>query len=51
MVTTNSPIDFSLTVKFAKKLKEIKTKLARISVPNLAKDLQIGEMTLKDIID
>ena len=33
------------------KLKEIKTKLASISVPNLAKELEIGEMTLKDIID
>lgn len=33
------------------KLKEIKTKLASVSTPNLAKELEIGEMTLKDIID
>ena len=33
------------------KLKEIKTKLASVSIPNLAKELEIGEMTLKDIIE
>ena len=33
------------------KLKEIKAKLAGVSIPNLAKELEIGEMTLKDIID
>ena len=33
------------------KLKEIKTKLASVSIPNLAKELEIGELTLKDIID
>ena len=33
------------------KLKEIKTKLAGVSIPNLAKELEIGEMTLKDIIE
>ena len=33
------------------KLKEIKTKLAEINVPNTAKELEVGEMTLKDIID
>ena len=33
------------------KLKEIKIKLGSISIPNLAKELEIGEMTLKDIID
>ena len=33
------------------KLKEIKAKLAGVSIPNLAKELEIGEITLKDIID
>ena len=33
------------------KLKEIKTKLAEINVSNTAKELDVGEMTLKDIID
>ena len=33
------------------KLKEIKEKLSSINVVNMAKDLNIGEMTLKDIID
>ena len=33
------------------KLKEIKTKLASVSITNLAKELEIGEMTLKDIIE
>ena len=33
------------------KLKEIKAKLAGVSIPNLAKELEIGEMTLKDIIE
>ena len=33
------------------KLKEIKTKLAEINVPNTARELDVGEMTLKDIID
>lgn len=33
------------------KLKEIKVKLAEIKVPQTAKELNIGEMTLKDIID
>ena len=33
------------------KLKEIKAKLAEIKVPQTAKELNIGEMTLKDIID
>ena len=33
------------------KLKEIKTKLAGVSIPNLAKELEIGEITLKDIIE
>ena len=33
------------------KLKEIKTKLASVSISNLAKELEIGELTLKDIID
>ena len=33
------------------KLKEIKTKLAGVSIPSLAKELEIGEMTLKDIIE
>ena len=33
------------------KLKEIKTKLAEINVANTAKELEVGEMTLKDIID
>ena len=32
-------------------LKEIKTKLAEINVSNTAKELDVGEMTLKDIID
>ena len=33
------------------KLKEIKAKLAEIKVPETAKELEVGEMTLKDIID
>lgn len=33
------------------KLKEIKAKLGEIKVPQTAKELNIGEMTLKDIID
>ena len=32
-------------------LKEIKTKLAELNVPNTAKELGVGEMTLKDIIE
>ena len=32
-------------------LKEIKTKLAELNVPNTAKELEVGEMTLKDIIE
>ena len=33
------------------KLKEIQEKLSTLKVDNIAKDLNIGEMTLKDIID
>ena len=33
------------------KLKEIKSKLSTISIPNIAKELGIGELTLKDIIE
>ena len=33
------------------KLKEIKTKLAEVNIQNTAKELEVGEMTLKDIID
>lgn len=33
------------------KLVEIKSKLAKINIPNTAKELNVGEMTLKDIID
>ena len=33
------------------KLKEIRIKLASVSVSDFAKELEIGEMTLKDIID
>ena len=33
------------------KLKEIKAKLAEIKVDKTAKELEVGEMTLKDIID
>lgn len=33
------------------KLKEIKIKLSGVNVENTAKELQIGELTLKDIID
>lgn len=33
------------------KLKEIKIKLAEIKVPETAMELEVGEMTLKDIID
>mgnify|MGYP000681931970 CR=1 FL=1 len=33
------------------KLKEIKAKLAEINIPNTAKELEVGEMTLKDIIE
>ena len=32
-------------------LKEIKIKLAELNVPNTAKELEVGEMTLKDIIE
>ena len=32
-------------------LKEIKEKLARVNVENTSKELQVGSMTLKDIID
>lgn len=32
-------------------LKEIRKKLNDVSIPNLAKELEIGEMTLKDIIE
>ena len=32
------------------KLKEIRTKLAEINVKNVAKELEVGEMTLQDII-
>ena len=32
------------------KLKEIKSKLSRINIEKTAKDLEIGELTLKDII-
>ena len=33
------------------RLKEIKIKLAELNVPNTAKELEVGEMTLKDIIE
>ena len=33
------------------KLKEIKAKLAEVNIANTAKELEVGEMTLKDIID
>ena len=33
------------------KLNEIKTKLAQINIQTTAKELEVGEMTLKDIID
>ena len=33
------------------KLKEIKAKLAELNITNTAKELEVGEMTLKDIID
>ena len=33
------------------KLKEIKTKLSEIKIETTAKELEVGEMTLKDIID
>ena len=33
------------------KLVEIKSKLAAINIPNTAKELNVGEMTLKDIIE
>ena len=33
------------------KLVEIKSKLAAINIPNIAKELNVGEMTLKDIIE
>ena len=33
------------------RLKEIKTKLAELNVQNTAKELNVGEMTLKDIIE
>ncbi len=33
------------------KLSEIKTKLAQINIQTTAKELEVGEMTLKDIID
>ena len=32
-------------------LKEIKEKLARVNIENTSKELQVGSMTLKDIID
>lgn len=35
----------------SEKLKEIKTKLAGLNIPKTAQELEIGEMTLKDIID
>ena len=38
-------------LKDKNKLKEIKEKLANVNVANTAKELEIGEMTLKDIID
>ena len=38
-------------LKDRNKLKEIKEKLAKVNVANTAKELEIGEMTLKDIID
>ena len=38
-------------LKDKNKLKEIKEKLAKVNVANTAKELEIGEMTLKDIID
>ena len=33
------------------KIKEIKEKLSKVNIPNTAKELNVGEMTLKDIID
>ena len=38
-------------LKDKNKLKEIKEKLAKVNIANTAKELEIGEMTLKDIID
>ena len=38
-------------LKDKNKLKEIKEKLANVNVANTVKKLEIGEMTLKDIID
>ena len=38
-------------LKDKNKLKEIKEKLANVNVANTAKELEIGKMTLKDIID
>ena len=38
-------------LKDKNKLKEIKEKLANVNIANTAKELEIGEMTLKDIID
>ena len=38
-------------LKDKNKLKEIKEKLANVNIANTAKELGIGEMTLKDIID
>ena len=38
-------------LKDKNKLKEIKEKLANVNVANTVKELEIGEMTLKDIID
>ena len=38
-------------IKNKEKLKEIKVKLAEIKIPETAKEIEVGEMTLKDIID
>ncbi len=38
-------------IKDKEKLKEIKIKLAEIKIPETAKEIEVGEMTLKDIID
>ncbi len=38
-------------IKDKEKLKEIKLRLSEIKIPQMAKEIDIGEMTLKDIID
>ena len=38
-------------LKDKEKLEELRSKLKSVNVPNMAKELEIGEMTLSDIID